>query len=132
MGALTCHTCSPTISHKLPFFHPNIPNCISTTTNIRWCEIKKTHASYQHIAPEVMQRVVPWPVANKPQNWQENSLVKGRYEPCHLPLVLTVVAAVRGVAPAALANTVHENTARVFFPSLAANSAAQLQTGLEP
>ena len=61
--------------------------------------------------------------ARKNTAFQAGAPVKGRNEPCHMRAVLDVVAAVKGLDPAALAGAVHANTLRLFFPGESAPAA---------
>ncbi|CAH8443661.1 unnamed protein product [Dicrocoelium dendriticum] len=79
-------------------------------TDAPWCEIRPTHAGYKFVNTRFTYR--------KPQQWDPKCLVKGRNEPVNIVQVAEVVAAVKGLSPAALAAQVYENTLQVFsFPT---------------
>ncbi|TYZ64513.1 hypothetical protein PybrP1_010695, partial [[Pythium] brassicae (nom. inval.)] len=50
------------------------------------------------------------------EKYEAGCLVKGRNEPCTLVQVLEIVSAIRGEDPDDLAQKIHENTCKVFFP----------------
>lgn len=79
-------------------------------TDAPWCGVRRTHPGYAHVRTHFEQ-------SSKPERHEPapDRCVKGRCEPAHLVQVLEVVAAVRGVEPAALAAAVWENSERLFF-----------------
>ncbi|KAI5059378.1 hypothetical protein GOP47_0025697 [Adiantum capillus-veneris] len=79
-------------------------------TDSPYCEIKSTHAGFKNIKTS-------WP-SKKKEKHEEQSLVKGRNEPCCTRQVVEVVAAHRGITDlTSFARTLYENTCRVFFPN---------------
>jgi TatD DNase family protein len=75
-------------------------------TDAPWCGIKNTHASKPHVKTEFPSK--------KKEKYERGWMVKDRSEPCNMVQVLEVVAAVRGVDPVDLANTVYDNTMNLF------------------
>ncbi|RKP08381.1 putative deoxyribonuclease TATDN1-like protein [Thamnocephalis sphaerospora] len=73
-----------------------------------WCDIRPTHAGYAHLAG--LEQVA----ARKKERFEMGLMVKSRNEPNAMRSVLRIVARVRGVDEAHLANVVYENTRRVF------------------
>ena len=85
-------------------------------TDAPWCEIKATHAGFQHVRSrwsEVKAEKADV-LAVAAAGGGGGVLVKGRNEPCKLLCVAEVVAAVRGVSVEELAATVADNTERLF------------------
>lgn len=79
-------------------------------TDSPYCEIKSTHAGYKHV-------LTSWP-SKKKEKHEEQSMVKGRNEPCQIRQVLEVVIAYRGIVDTSgFMRTLYENTCRVFFPN---------------
>lgn len=77
-------------------------------TDAPWCGIKKTHSSFKHVQP------APWGEVKK-EKWVEGSCVKDRCEPGHITQVAQVIAALKQVDPAVVAEQAYENSLRVFF-----------------
>jgi len=78
-------------------------------TDSPYCEIKNTHAGIKHVT-------TTWP-SKKKEKHDTQSLVKGRNEPCQIRQVLEVIAAHRKEQDVGgFAQTLYENTCRVFFP----------------
>ena len=75
-------------------------------TDCPWCEVKATHAGAKFI-----QTNMP---SVKKERWSNDVLVKGRNEPAAIVQVLEVMAAARHVDIYSLAQTVYENTKRLF------------------
>eukprot|EP00899_Mesostigma_viride_P014041 jgi/Mesvir1/22638/Mv14073-RA.1 len=100
---------------------------IMLETDAPWCDIRPTHAGGKHV-------VTSWP-SRKKEKFEEGCTVKGRNEPCHIRQVLEVVAACRGVSSehlGPLANTIYENTCRVFFPNDLDTLAGPVLSGQHP
>ncbi|KAG0236710.1 TatD DNase [Actinomortierella wolfii] len=87
-------------------------------TDAPWCDIRPTHASYQHLTRLLTpERANLWsPPSRKKEKFAEGFTVKGRNEPCTIGQVLLVLASIRGVDPDELAEQVWKNTCKVFFP----------------
>ena len=81
-------------------------------TDCPWCDIRPSHAGHKMIKT----RFEGWPQVDK-KKWKEGCVVKGRNEPHNIRQVLEVVAAVREEDPETLADTVYNNTLKVFFNS---------------
>ncbi len=80
-------------------------------TDCPWCEIKRTHAGYNHVqthwGSKKPDKHIPGPL----------STVKGRSEPCMIVQVAEVLSAVLDVPIGEVAAKTTENARRVFFPS---------------
>ncbi|KAF9976426.1 TatD DNase [Actinomortierella ambigua] len=87
-------------------------------TDAPWCDIRPTHASYQHLTRLLTpERTDMWcPPSRKKEKFADGFMVKGRNEPCTIGQVLLVLASIRGVDPNELAEQVWKNTCKVFFP----------------
>lgn len=81
-------------------------------TDCPWCEIRPSHAGHKLIKTKFES----WPQVDK-KKWKEGAVVKGRNEPHNIRQVLEIVAAVREVDPEELAETIYNNTHKVFFNS---------------
>ncbi|XP_031397505.1 putative deoxyribonuclease TATDN1 isoform X3 [Punica granatum] len=78
-------------------------------TDSPYCEVKSTHAGIGHVK-------TVWP-SKKKERYDQESIVKGRNEPCLVRQVLEVVAGCKGIEDInQLGNTLYHNTCRVFFP----------------
>ncbi|GJZ27508.1 putative deoxyribonuclease TATDN1 isoform X1 [Tanacetum coccineum] len=91
-------------------------------TDSPYCEIKNTHAGKNFIKST-------WP-SKKKEKYDQDSLVKGRNEPCLVRQVLEVVAGCKGIADInQLSRTLYNNTCRVFFPHDLDSAADALLSG---
>ncbi|XP_031556533.1 putative deoxyribonuclease TATDN1 [Actinia tenebrosa] len=76
-------------------------------TDAPWCDIRPTHAGFKHIQTKFETK--------KKERFEKGFCVKGRNEPANIIQVLEVVAGSRGEDPQQLAETIYENTERLFF-----------------
>ncbi|VDM22950.1 unnamed protein product [Hydatigera taeniaeformis] len=75
-------------------------------TDAPWCEIRPTHAGFQHVVTRFAKK--------KPSKWESGYMVTGRNEPANIIQVLEVVAGVRGQPLEDLAHVAYENSLSVF------------------
>ena len=78
-------------------------------TDCPWCEVRPSHAGHKFVKTRAE--------AVDKKKWREGVVVKGRNEPHNMRQVLEFVAAVREEDPETLADTVYNNTLKVFFNS---------------
>ena len=74
-----------------------------------WCEIRSSHASAKYTAG-----VLTLPRAVKKERWTKGCLVKGRNEPCTIPLVAHVVAALKGMGVEEVCEAAWRNSTGMF------------------
>ncbi|CAI2179498.1 12979_t:CDS:2 [Funneliformis geosporum] len=87
-------------------------------TDAPWCDIRPTHASYKYLNLPEEKKLLYQPATRKKEKFSWNCMVKGRNEPCCIGQVLYIIASIRGVDPEELADTIYENTRKVFFNNL--------------
>ncbi|KAL9428234.1 hypothetical protein AB3S75_030259 [Citrus x aurantiifolia] len=91
-------------------------------TDSPYCEIKNAHAGISFVKST-------WP-SKKKEKYDQDSLVKGRNEPCLVRQVLEVVDGCKGINDIdQLSWTLYHNTCRVFFPQDLDSAADALLAG---
>ena len=97
-----------------------------------WCEIRPSHASAKFLKPQEAaqgkdgESMARWegdssgnrppemPKAVKKEKWVKGSMIKGRNEPCTIPLVAHVVAGVKGINVEEVASAAWKNSINMF------------------
>lgn len=74
-----------------------------------WCEIRASHASAKYLNGAPIM-----PKAVKKEKWAPGLMVKGRNEPCTIPLVAHVVAKVKDVTVEEVCRAAWTNSTRMF------------------
>ena len=87
-------------------------NRLLLETDAPWCGVKPTHAGHSFIKTTFPTKKLEKYDATAAS---EGYLVKDRNEPCTMIQILEIVAHIRQQDPQVLADTVYENTERLFF-----------------
>jgi len=74
-------------------------------TDAPWCQIRSTHAGYQHIKTFFPE---------KQKNKWDSCIIKGRNEPTHLIQILEVISSIREESISSISETIYNNTVKVF------------------
>lgn len=78
-----------------------------------WCGITSSHASAKHAgANDMLTSLLPRAV--KKGRWIKGCMVKGRNEPCTIPLVAHVVASVKGIGVEEVCEAAWRNSTGMF------------------
>lgn len=76
-------------------------------TDCPWCEVKASHAGYKLVK-------TTFPTKNAPKKWAEGHTVKGRSEPCHIVQIVEIIAALKEIKAAEVADAAWSNSLRLF------------------
>ena len=91
-------------------------------TDAPWCEIKRTHESFQYLAKYQEAMAFEYPAFKSVKKNKladkldagELYMVKGRNEPCNMEQVAIIVSEVKGIDLATLINTTWKTTCKIF------------------
>ncbi|KAI1243621.1 hypothetical protein IHE44_0001254 [Lamprotornis superbus] len=100
--------CRNSHTEFLDIMRRNRDRVVGGVVNAPWCGVKNTHAGSKYIK-------TTFPTKKK---WEKGHCLKDRNEPCHIIQILEIMAAVREDDPLELANTLYNNTIKVFFPNM--------------
>ena len=76
-------------------------------TDCPWCEVKASHAGHKLVK-------TTFPTKNAPKKWAEGHTVKGRSEPCHIVQIVEIIAALKEVKKAEVADAAWSNSLSLF------------------
>jgi len=76
-----------------------------------WCEIRPSHASYKFLNKDESP---PAPRQVRRDRFKKGFMVKGRNEPCNIPHVAYIVAAVKGLPLKEVCEAAWKNTLDLF------------------
>jgi TatD DNase family protein len=85
---------------------------IMLETDAPYCEIKKTHASWDMVETQFVHKVQK--KYDEAVVKDEDIVVKGRNEPCRIPQVLEVVAALKEIDKYELAEIAFQNSLKIL------------------
>ena len=80
---------------------------IMLETDSPFCEIRNLYASKEFVKTKI-------PYVGIKKDWNKDSMVWGRNEPCKIIQVAEAVAAIKGVSEEELASVVYENSSKIF------------------
>lgn len=99
--------CSLRTDESLAVVRDALPlESILLETDCPYCEVRATHPGHKHIQTTFDTRAE--------KKFQRGLTVKSRQEPCHIIQIAEVVAAVKNVPVAELAQTVYQNSIKLY------------------
>lgn len=78
-------------------------------TDSPWCEVKQSHASAKHLTTQFESK--------KKEKFEKGFRVKGRNEPSNCVQILEILANIKKHSIDDLAQSLYENTTKLFFAS---------------
>lgn len=81
-------------------------------TDAPWCDIRPSHASHQHLQAQHVHE------SCRKEKWRPGCMVKSRNEPANIRQVLDVLVALRKQDAESLAETIYQNSYKMFFSTV--------------